>query len=103
MKNSESDRCSAAVFRCFHNTKIRIFGYVIAVGPISLWGRDLPARIQEPVVYVNSQNSFLSTPRTSNFLAIAAVSKARELVVVTVNQRHFSPLGVEGFNPFGLH
>jgi hypothetical protein len=28
------------------------------------------------------------------------VSKAGELVVVTVNQRHFDPLGVEAFNPF---
>jgi len=28
------------------------------------------------------------------------VSKAREPVVVTVNQRHFDPLGVETFNPF---
>jgi hypothetical protein len=27
------------------------------------------------------------------------VPKARELVV-TVNQRHFDPLGVEAFNPF---
>jgi hypothetical protein len=26
--------------------------------------------------------------------------KVRELVVVTVNQRHFDPLGVEAFNPF---
>jgi hypothetical protein len=28
------------------------------------------------------------------------VSKAREPVVATVNQRHFDPLGVEAFNPF---
>ena len=42
-------------------------------------------------------------PRTSYFLPVAAVPKARELVVVTVNQRHFSPLGVEAFNPFGPH
>jgi hypothetical protein len=31
------------------------------------------------------------------------VPKARELVVVTVNQRHFRPLGVEAFNLFGPH
>lgn len=35
--------------------------------------------------------------------AIAAIAKARELVVVTLNQRHFSPLGVEVFNPFAPH
>jgi len=33
-------------------------------------------------------------------VAIAAIAKARELVVVTLNQRHFAPLGVEVFNPF---
>ena len=33
-------------------------------------------------------------------VAIAAIAKARELVVVTLNQRHFDPLGVEVFNPF---
>jgi len=59
--------------------------------------------ILEPAIYVNSQNSFFSMPRTSYFLPVAAVPKARELVVVTVNQRHFSPLGVEAFNPFGPH
>jgi hypothetical protein len=33
-------------------------------------------------------------------VAIAGIAKVRELVVVTVNQRHFDPLGVEVFNPF---
>jgi len=36
-------------------------------------------------------------------IAIAAIAKARELVVVTLNQRHFDPLGVEMFNPFVPH
>jgi hypothetical protein len=33
-------------------------------------------------------------------VAIAAIAKARDLVVVTVNRRHFEPLGVTVFNPF---
>ena len=36
-------------------------------------------------------------------VAIAAIANARELVVVTLNQRHFDPLGVEIFNPFVPH
>ena len=36
-------------------------------------------------------------------VAIAAIAKAREPVVVTLNQRHFGPLGVEVFNPFAPH
>jgi toxin FitB len=36
-------------------------------------------------------------------IAIAAIAKARELVVVTLNQRHFEPLGVEVFNPWAAH
>lgn len=36
-------------------------------------------------------------------VAIAATAKARELMVVTLNQRHFGPLGVEVFNPFAPH
>jgi len=36
-------------------------------------------------------------------VAIAAIAKAHELVVVTLNQRHFDPLGVEVFNPFAPH
>ena len=36
-------------------------------------------------------------------VAIAAIAKARELVVVTLNRRHFEPLGVELFDPFGAH
>jgi predicted nucleic acid-binding protein len=36
-------------------------------------------------------------------IAIAAIAKARELVVVTMNKRHFDPLGVETFNPFVPH
>ena len=36
-------------------------------------------------------------------VAIAAIAKARELVVVTLNQRHFDPLGIEAVNPFARH
>ncbi len=36
-------------------------------------------------------------------VAIAAIAKARELVVVTLNRRHFDPLEVEVFNPFAPH
>ena len=36
-------------------------------------------------------------------VAIAAIAKARELVLVTLNRRHFAPLGVEMFNPFAPH
>jgi toxin FitB len=36
-------------------------------------------------------------------VAIAAIAKARELVIVTLNRRHFDPLGVEVFNPFAAH
>jgi predicted nucleic acid-binding protein len=36
-------------------------------------------------------------------VAIAAIAKAHELVVVTLNQRHFDPLGVEVFDPFAPH
>jgi predicted nucleic acid-binding protein len=33
-------------------------------------------------------------------VAIAAIAKPRELVVLTLNRRHFDPLGVEVLNPF---
>lgn len=33
-------------------------------------------------------------------VAIAAIAKARDLVVATSNRRHFEPLGVEIVNPF---
>lgn len=36
-------------------------------------------------------------------VAIAAIAQSRELVVVTLNRRHFDPLGVEVFNPFVPH
>jgi len=36
-------------------------------------------------------------------IAIAGTAKANELVVVTFNQRHFDPLGVEVVNPFAPH
>lgn len=36
-------------------------------------------------------------------VAIAAIAKARDLVLVTLNQRHFDPLGIEVFNPFAPH
>ena len=32
-------------------------------------------------------------------IAIAAVAKSRELVILTLNLRHFDPLGVETLNP----
>ena len=32
--------------------------------------------------------------------AIAAIAKSRELVILTLNLRHFDPLGVDTFNPF---
>jgi len=35
-------------------------------------------------------------------VAIAAIAKSRELVVVTVNLHHFDPIGVDTFNPFEL-
>jgi predicted nucleic acid-binding protein len=35
-------------------------------------------------------------------IAIAAIAKSRELVIVTLNLRHFEPLGVEVLNPFHL-
>jgi hypothetical protein len=35
-------------------------------------------------------------------VAIAAIAKARGLVVVTVNRRHFDPLEVAVINPFSL-
>ena len=34
-------------------------------------------------------------------VAIAAIAKSRDLVVVTLNLRHFDPIGVDTFNPFG--
>lgn len=36
-------------------------------------------------------------------IAIAAIAKARELAVVTMNKRHFDPLGVEAYNPLAPH
>ncbi len=35
-------------------------------------------------------------------VAIAAIAKSRELVVLTLNLRHFDPLGVDARNPFNL-
>ena len=35
-------------------------------------------------------------------VAIAAIAKSRELVVLTLNLRHFDPLGVDAHNPFNL-
>lgn len=35
-------------------------------------------------------------------IAIAAIAKSRELIIVTLNLRHFDPLGVETLNPFAL-
>lgn len=36
-------------------------------------------------------------------VAIAAIAKARDLVVVTLNRRHFEPLGVAVVDPFAAH
>jgi hypothetical protein len=33
-------------------------------------------------------------------VAIAAIAKSRELVVLTLNLRHFDPLGIDALNPF---
>ena len=35
-------------------------------------------------------------------IAIAAIAKSRQLVLLTVNLRHFEPLGIETLNPFAL-
>ena len=32
-------------------------------------------------------------------VAIAAIAKSRELVILTLNLRHFGPLGVDALNP----
>lgn len=36
-------------------------------------------------------------------IAIAAIATSRQLVILTLNLRHFDPLGVETLNPFGRH
>ena len=36
-------------------------------------------------------------------VAIAAIARSRELAVVTLNRRHFEPLGVAVINPFDPH
>jgi toxin FitB len=36
-------------------------------------------------------------------VAIAAITKSRDFIVLTINRRHFDPLGVEVFNPFAPH
>jgi hypothetical protein len=35
-------------------------------------------------------------------VAIAAIAKSRELVIVTLNLRNFEPIGVNARNPFHL-
>lgn len=35
-------------------------------------------------------------------ITIAAIAKSRQLVLLTVNLRHFEPLGIETLNPFAL-
>jgi toxin FitB len=35
-------------------------------------------------------------------IAIAAIAKSRQLVLLTVNLRHFEPLAIETLNPFAL-
>lgn len=35
-------------------------------------------------------------------VAIAAIAKSRELVVLTLNLRHFDPLGIDALNPFDI-
>jgi hypothetical protein len=34
------------------------------------------------------------------YIAVAAIAKSHDLVVLTMNRRHFDPLGVEVLNPF---
>jgi toxin FitB len=50
-------------------------------------------------------DSALAAGRHPGFadVAIAAIAKSRELVVATLNRRHFEPLGVEIVNPFAPH
>jgi predicted nucleic acid-binding protein len=36
-------------------------------------------------------------------IAIAAIAKSRQLVLLTVNLRHFESLGVESLNPFAVN
>ena len=33
-------------------------------------------------------------------VAIAGIARSRQLVILTINLRHFEPLGVEALNPF---
>ena len=35
-------------------------------------------------------------------VAIAAIAKSRDLAILTLNLRHFDPLGVDARNPFNL-
>jgi hypothetical protein len=59
VENSESDRCSAAVSRCFHDTKPRIVSMSMMPTGRRITG-NLHARLIEPAIYVNSQNKFLA-------------------------------------------
>ncbi len=36
-------------------------------------------------------------------IAIAAIAQSRQLVILTLNLRHFAPLAVETLNPFELN
>jgi predicted nucleic acid-binding protein len=36
-------------------------------------------------------------------VAIAAIARSRQLVILTLNARHFDPLGAESRNPFAVN
>ena len=42
----------------------------------------------------------LAAARIAGDVAIAAIAKSRGFVILTLNLRHFEPLGVETLNPF---
>ena len=77
------------------------FDRIVAVYPDRVLSFDLAAAR----VAGSLGDAAQATGRHPGFadVAIAATAKAHELVVVTLNQRHFDSLGVEVFNPFAPH
>ena len=77
------------------------FDRIVAVYPDRVLSFDLAAAR----VAGSLGDAAQATGRHPGFadVAIAAIAKAHELVVVTLNQRHFDSLGVEVFNPFAPH
>ncbi len=70
---------------------------------VELYGdRVLPFDLAAAVVAGVLGDLALAAGRHPGFadVAIAAIAKSRELVVATLNRRHFEPLGVEIVNPF---